>query len=57
MPYPWVRINDKNEINPLCDDVPMLRLQTEVDFVSNYSENCYNANDAHRVRRKFSAVF
>ena len=56
MPYSWVQVNDKYGNNPLCDDLFTLHLQTEMYFVSTYSEICYNANDAHWVRCYFPAI-
>ena len=56
MPNSWVQFNDESEDNPLCDDLFTLHLQTEMYFVSTYSEICYNANDAHWVRCSFLAT-
>ena len=56
MPHSWVRFNDRYGMNSLCDDRLTLHLQTEMYFVSTYSEICHNAKDAHWVRCSFSAV-
>ena len=57
MPNSWVQLDDDYGINALCDTRFTLHLQAEMYFVSTYSEICYNANDAHRVRCKLSAIF
>lgn len=57
MPNSWVQLDDDYRINALCDTRFTLHLQAEMYFVSTYSEICYNANDAHRVRCKVSAIF
>ena len=57
MSCPWVLVNDEYEINAQCDDVPTLHLQTEMNFVSKYSEICYNADDALWVRCESFAIF
>ena len=57
MPHSLVQHDVEYRINALCDTRFTLHLQAEMYFVSTYSEICYNANDAHRVRCKVSAIF